>query len=151
MKWNINNNLAVLPSHDITLLLSFLILRNFLQLVAWVHYIAYLVVIFFRPFSNSWFFLLNLFFFQDCLHCFSSHRFLTLLSSPVFLHSSPVFLVISFVQPTVTNFIWPYLHQFFDDSHGLKASLKPLKRPFDRYQSHLEAINIGRDIRQINW
>jgi len=34
---------------------------------------------------------------------------------------------------TVTNFIQPYLHQFFDDSHGLKASLKPLKRPFDRY------------------
>jgi len=51
----------------------------------------------------------------------------------------------------VTNFIRPYLHQFFDDSHGLKASLKPLRRPFDRYQSRLEAINIGRDIRQINW
>jgi len=33
----------------------------------------------------------------------------------------------------VTNFIQPYLHQFFDDSHGLKASLKPLRRPFDRY------------------
>ena len=31
----------------------------------------------------------------------------------------------------VTNFIRPYLHQFFDDSHGLKASLKPFKRPFD--------------------
>jgi len=52
---------------------------------------------------------------------------------------------------SVTNFIQPYLHQFFDDSHGLKASLKPLKRPFDRYQSRLEAISIGRDIRQINW
>jgi len=52
---------------------------------------------------------------------------------------------------TVTNFIWPYLHQFFDDSHGLRASLKPLRRPFDRYQSRLEAISIGRDIRQINW
>jgi len=51
---------------------------------------------------------------------------------------------------TVTNFIWPYLHQFFDDSHGLKASLKPLQRPFDRYQSCLEAINNGQDIRQIN-
>jgi len=54
-------------------------------------------------------------------------------------------------EVSVTNFIWPYLHQFFNDSHGLKASLKPLKRPFDRYQSRLEAINIGRDIRQINW
>jgi len=31
----------------------------------------------------------------------------------------------------VTNFIRPYLHQFFDNSHGLKASLKPLRRPFD--------------------
>jgi len=51
---------------------------------------------------------------------------------------------------TVTNFIWSYLHQFFNDSHGLKASLKPLRRPFNWYQSHLEAINIGRDIRQIN-
>jgi len=51
----------------------------------------------------------------------------------------------------VTNFIWSYLHQFFDDSHGLKASLKPLKRPFDRYQSCLEVINNGQDIKQINW
>jgi len=51
----------------------------------------------------------------------------------------------------VTNFIQPYLHQFFDDSHGLKASLKPLRRPFNQYQSCLEAINNGRDIRQINW
>jgi len=47
------------------------------------------------------------------------------------------------VKETITNFIWSYLHQFFDDSHGLKASLKPLRRPFDRYQSHLEAINNG--------
>jgi len=50
----------------------------------------------------------------------------------------------------VTNFILSYLRQFFDDSHGLKASLKPLKRPFDRCQSRLEAINNGRDIKQIN-
>ena len=46
-------------------------------------------------------------------------------------------------RDSVTNFIWSYLHQFFDDSHGLKASLKPLRRPFDRCQSRLEAINIG--------
>jgi len=51
----------------------------------------------------------------------------------------------------VTNFIWSYLHQFFDDSHGLRTSLKPSRRPFDRYQSRLEAINDGQDIRQINW
>jgi len=51
----------------------------------------------------------------------------------------------------VTNFIQPYLHQFFDDSHGLNGYGKPLKRPFDRYQSCLKAISIGRDIRQINW
>ena len=50
----------------------------------------------------------------------------------------------------VTNFIWPYLHQFFDDSHGLNGYGKPLKRPFDQYQSHLKAISIGQDIRQIN-
>jgi len=51
----------------------------------------------------------------------------------------------------VTNFIQSYLHQFFDDSHSLKTSLKPLKRPFDRYKSHFKAINNGRDIKQINW
>jgi len=34
----------------------------------------------------------------------------------------------------ITNFIRSYLHQFFNDSHGLKASLKPLRRPFDQYQ-----------------
>jgi len=54
-------------------------------------------------------------------------------------------------QVYVTNFIRSYLHQIFDDSHGLKASLKHLRRPFDRCQSRLEAINIGRDIKQINW
>ena len=53
--------------------------------------------------------------------------------------------------PTVTNFIQSYLHQIFDDSHSLKASLKPLRRPFDRCQSRLKAINIGWDIKQINW
>ena len=51
----------------------------------------------------------------------------------------------------VTNFIRPYLHQFFDDSHSLNGYGKPLKRPFDQYQSCLKAISIGRDIRQINW
>jgi len=52
---------------------------------------------------------------------------------------------------SVTNFIRPYLHQFSINSHGLNGYRKPLKRPFDRYQSRLEAINNGRDIRQINW
>jgi len=33
----------------------------------------------------------------------------------------------------VTNFIQPYLHQIFIDSHGLNGYGKPLKRPFDRY------------------
>ena len=33
----------------------------------------------------------------------------------------------------VTNFIWPYLHQFSIDSHGLNGYGKPLKRPFNRY------------------
>jgi len=28
---------------------------------------------------------------------------------------------------------------------------KPLKRPFDQCQLRLEAINIGQDIKQINW
>ena len=51
---------------------------------------------------------------------------------------------------SVTNFIRPYLHQFSIDSHGLNGYGKPLKRPFDRYQSRLKAINNGRDIRQIN-
>ena len=55
------------------------------------------------------------------------------------------------LHSNVTNFIWSYLHQFFDDSHGLKASLKPLRRPFDRYQSRLKAINNGWDIKHINW
>ena len=51
----------------------------------------------------------------------------------------------------ITNFIWPYLHQFFIDSYSLNGYRKLLKRPFDRYQSRFEAINNGRDIRQINW
>jgi len=51
----------------------------------------------------------------------------------------------------VTNFIQPYLHQFFDNFHGLNSTQKPLKKPFDQYQSRLEAISNGQDIRQINW
>jgi len=51
----------------------------------------------------------------------------------------------------VINFIQPYFHQFFIDSYGLNGYGKPLKIPFDRYQSRLEAINNGQDIRQINW
>jgi len=43
----------------------------------------------------------------------------------------------------VTNFIQSYLHQFFDDFHGLKTSLKPLRRPFDQCQSCFKAINNG--------
>ena len=46
----------------------------------------------------------------------------------------------------VTNFIRPYLHQFFDDSHSLNGygkPLKPLKRTSDQYQSRLEKISIG--------
>jgi len=54
-------------------------------------------------------------------------------------------------REAVINFIRPYLHQLSIDSHSLNGYGKPLKRPFDRYQSCLEAINNGRDIRQINW
>ena len=43
----------------------------------------------------------------------------------------------------VINFIQPYLHQFFNNSHSLKGYGKPSKRPFDQCQSCFEAINIG--------
>jgi len=56
-------------------------------------------------------------------------------------------LKVWFSKHFVTNFVQPYLHQFFDDSHGLNGYGKPLKRPFDRCQSHLKAINIGQNIR----
>jgi len=46
-------------------------------------------------------------------------------------------------KKSITNFIWPYLYQFFDDSHSLNSYRKPSKRPFDKYQSCLKAINIG--------
>jgi len=32
---------------------------------------------------------------------------------------------------SVINFIWPYLYQFFNDSHSLNNYEKPLKIPFD--------------------
>jgi len=51
---------------------------------------------------------------------------------------------------SVTNFIWPYLHQFFGNFYGLNGIRKPLRRPFDQYQSWLKAINIGQDIEQIS-
>ena len=50
----------------------------------------------------------------------------------------------------VTNFIQPYLHQFFNDFYSLNDAKKPLRRPFGWYQSCLKAINIGQDIKQIN-
>jgi len=43
----------------------------------------------------------------------------------------------------VTNFIQLYLYQFFIDFYGLNGYGKPLKRPFNQYQSHFEAINNG--------
>jgi len=34
-------------------------------------------------------------------------------------------------EQLVINFIWPYLYQFFDNSHSLNGTQKPLKRPFN--------------------
>ena len=41
--------------------------------------------------------------------------------------------VLRIIEPkeSVTNFIQPYLYQFFNDSHGLNGYRKPSKRPFD--------------------
>jgi len=36
------------------------------------------------------------------------------------------------IEGTIINFIWPYLHQFFNDSHSLNGYEKPLKKPFDQ-------------------
>jgi len=66
------------------------------------------------------------------------------------LKDRDVYEIMDLSKGSITNFIWPYLHQFFDDSHSLKSYRKPSKRPFNQCQSHLEAINIGRDIKQIN-
>ena len=35
------------------------------------------------------------------------------------------------IEEGITNFIWPYIHQFFDNSHGLIDYRKPSKRPFN--------------------
>jgi len=64
---------------------------------------------------------------------------------------SNFFKVVLLLLEDVTNFIQSYLYQFFDDSHGLKASLKPLRRTSDQCQSRLEEINNGQDIKQVNW
>ena len=50
-KRNINNDLAVLSSHDTTPLLIFLIPRNFLQLVVWINHVAHFIFVFFCLFS----------------------------------------------------------------------------------------------------
>jgi len=73
------------------------------------------------------------------------------LADPSFWNSNFIATLLFSTNKFVTNFIWSYLYQLFDDSHGLKASLKPLRGPFNQYQSHLEAINNGQDIKQINW
>ena len=96
---NINNNLAVLPSHDTTFLLSFLVLRNFLQLIAWVYYVAYLVIIIFYSLFNSWIFFLDFFFLYNCFHLFFSWLLFFSLS-PIPFQPSPIFLVVSFIWPS---------------------------------------------------
>ena len=58
------------------------------------------------------------------------HHFI---SSNFLLRSLLVLYYLLYDTPDVTNFIWPYLHQFFIDSHSLNGYRKPLKRPFDRY------------------
>ena len=45
---------------------------------------------------------------------------------------------------SVTNFIWPYLYQFFNNSHGLNSYRKPLKRPFNHYQSCLKCHDLAK-------
>jgi len=60
-----------------------------------------------------------------------------------FRESFIISLVLFFLIVIVTNFIQSYLYQFFDDSYSINGSQKPLKKPFDRYQSCLEAINSG--------
>ena len=42
----------------------------------------------------------------------------------------PQFLWVQTLLP-VTNFIWSYLHQLFDNSHSIKGYRKLSKRPFD--------------------
>ena len=49
---------------------------------------------------------------------------------------------------TVTNFIWTYFQQFFNNFYSLNGTEKPLKRPFDQYQIHFVAISISWAIRQ---
>ena len=38
--------------------------------------------------------------------------------------------ILAKLNSSVTNFIWPYLHQFFDNSHSLNSYRKPSKKPF---------------------
>jgi len=78
-------------------------------------------------------------------------KLLALLVNPRLVSHLKLLLQGSSMLIFVTNFIWSYLHQFFIDSHDLNGYGKPLKRPFDIYQSCLKAINDGQDIRQINW
>jgi len=47
---------------------------------------------------------------------------------PVVMDNLQIMLLDSY---SVTNFIWSYLHQFFDYSHSLNGTQKPLKKPFD--------------------
>jgi len=61
-----------------------------------------------------------------------------------------IILISLIIYKPITNFIQQYLYQIFDDSCGLNGTQKPLKRPFDQYQSCLKAISNGQDIRQIN-
>ena len=95
-KRNINNNLAILPSYDTTSLLSFLIPRNFLQLVVWVHYVAHFIIIIFCSFPNFWIFSLNFFFLCNCFY-FSFSWLLFFPLSPIPFQPSPIFLIIPFI------------------------------------------------------
>jgi len=45
----------------------------------------------------------------------------------------PNITLASVLNRGITNFIQPYIHQFFDNSHGLNSAKKPLKRPFNWY------------------
>jgi len=51
---------------------------------------------------------------------------------------------------SVTNFIWTYLHQFFDNFYSINRARKPLWRHFGQYQICLKEINIGQAIRKIS-
>jgi len=81
----------------------------------------------------------TLFFFTYTTYLLSNNLYiqlflLNLLTFPQYIKQYIISTSYLINNTAITNFIWPYLHQFFNDSHGLKGYVMNIEWDYNYYQ-----------------